>query len=95
MLYPNSITLTPRTGAFGEVRLPGSKSISNRMLLLAALATGTTRLRHVLQSDDTGVMIDALRALGVVIDQHHPADADANTDSACQCLGTYRAGCGR
>ena len=82
MLYPNSITLTPRTGAYGEVRLPGSKSISNRMLLLAALAKGTTRLHHVLQSDDTRVMIDALRALGVAMDEPNPTDADANTNIA-------------
>lgn len=49
----------------GTVRLPGSKSISNRMLLLAALAEGATRVHDVLESDDTGYMLDALRALGV------------------------------
>lgn len=42
---------------------PGSKSISNRALLLAALASGTTRLRNVLYSDDTQVMMNALRTL--------------------------------
>jgi len=47
------------------VRLPGSKSISNRCLLLAALAHGTTTLRGVLDADDTRVMRDALVALGV------------------------------
>jgi 3-phosphoshikimate 1-carboxyvinyltransferase len=52
----------------GTVRLPGSKSISNRMLLLAALAQGETVLRDVLESDDTRYMLDALRALGVVCD---------------------------
>jgi len=65
MIYPESIALTPRRGAVGHVVLPGSKSISNRMLLLAALAQGTTRLRNVLASDDTEVMINALKALGV------------------------------
>jgi 3-phosphoshikimate 1-carboxyvinyltransferase len=48
----------------GEVRLPGSKSISNRVLLLAALCDGSTAVHDLLDSDDTRVMLDALRALG-------------------------------
>ncbi len=67
MLYPKMITLTPRTGAKGRVVLPGSKSISNRMLLLAALADGTTTLHNLLDSDDTRVMIDSLSKLGVLM----------------------------
>jgi 3-phosphoshikimate 1-carboxyvinyltransferase len=51
--------------AKGTVRLPGSKSISNRVLLLAALAEGETEVRDLLASDDTGRMLDALKALGV------------------------------
>ena len=51
--------------ARGTLRLPGSKSISNRTLLLAALARGTTRLEGLLESDDTHVMKEALSALGV------------------------------
>ena len=51
--------------ADGSVRLPGSKSITIRALLLAALAEGETRLEGVLESDDTRVMLDALSALGV------------------------------
>ena len=58
------LDLPPLRGASGTVRLPGSKSISNRVLLLAALAEGSTRVLDVLQSDDTRVMLDALRALG-------------------------------
>ncbi|MBA2963970.1 MULTISPECIES: bifunctional 3-phosphoshikimate 1-carboxyvinyltransferase/cytidylate kinase [Ramlibacter] len=50
--------------AGGEVALPGSKSISNRVLLLAALCDGTTTVHDLLDSDDTRVMLDALRALG-------------------------------
>jgi len=50
--------------AAGTVLLPGSKSISNRVLLLAALSAGTTTLHELLDSDDTRVMLDALRALG-------------------------------
>jgi hypothetical protein len=53
------------TRASGTVRLPGSKSISNRMLLLAALALGSTEIRDLLDSDDTRVMLDALRKIGV------------------------------
>jgi len=51
--------------AEGTIRLPGSKSITLRALLLAALAAGQTRLEGVLESDDTRVMLDALRVLGV------------------------------
>ncbi|MDQ0040119.1 bifunctional 3-phosphoshikimate 1-carboxyvinyltransferase/cytidylate kinase [Variovorax boronicumulans] len=58
------LDLPPLVGAAGTVRLPGSKSISNRVLLLAALASGTTTIHDLLDSDDTRVMLDALRALG-------------------------------
>ncbi|MBC7434666.1 MAG: bifunctional 3-phosphoshikimate 1-carboxyvinyltransferase/cytidylate kinase [Bdellovibrionales bacterium] len=50
--------------AGGTVVLPGSKSISNRVLLLAALSAGKTTVRDLLDSDDTRVMLDALRELG-------------------------------
>ncbi len=63
------IDLPPITRVAGSVRLPGSKSISNRTLLLAALAQGTTELRGVLDADDVDRMQDALRALGVRIDR--------------------------
>ena len=62
---PESLTLGPLKSAHGTVVLPGSKSISNRVLLLAALSTGTTRVRDLLDSDDTRVMLEALRMLGV------------------------------
>ncbi|MBJ2158432.1 bifunctional 3-phosphoshikimate 1-carboxyvinyltransferase/cytidylate kinase [Variovorax sp. IB41] len=58
------LDLPPLVGAAGTVRLPGSKSISNRVLLLAALASGTTTIHDLLDSDDTRVMLDALHALG-------------------------------
>ncbi|MBU3667628.1 MAG: bifunctional 3-phosphoshikimate 1-carboxyvinyltransferase/cytidylate kinase [Rhodocyclaceae bacterium] len=51
----------------GTVRLPGSKSLSNRILLLAALAEGTTEVRDLLKSDDTDRMLDALNLLGVTV----------------------------
>jgi len=63
--FPPALTLAPATHAQGVVALPGSKSISNRTLLLAALARGTTTLTGLLESDDTRVMLDALRALGI------------------------------
>jgi 3-phosphoshikimate 1-carboxyvinyltransferase len=63
------LDLPPVRRAAGTLRLPGSKSISNRTLLLAALASGTTQLSAVLDSDDTRVMREALRALGVRIDE--------------------------
>ena len=59
------LDLPPMLGASGRVRLPGSKSISNRTLLLAALADGETDIRDLLASDDVERMLDALRALGV------------------------------
>jgi 3-phosphoshikimate 1-carboxyvinyltransferase len=64
-----TLDLGPYGHAEGTLRLPGSKSISNRVLLLAALSRGTTRVRDLLASDDTQVMLDALSALGVTCTQ--------------------------
>jgi 3-phosphoshikimate 1-carboxyvinyltransferase len=61
----NHLDLPALILAAGTVRLPGSKSISNRMLLLAALAQGTTEIRDLLDSDDTRVMLAALGKVGV------------------------------
>jgi 3-phosphoshikimate 1-carboxyvinyltransferase len=55
-------------GASGTVTLPGSKSISNRVLLLSALCQGTTVVHDLLDSDDTRVMLAALRQLGCGVD---------------------------
>jgi 3-phosphoshikimate 1-carboxyvinyltransferase len=62
------LDLPPLDGASGSVRLPGSKSISNRVLLLAGLAAGTTVVHDLLDSDDTKVMLDALRTLGCTLE---------------------------
>ncbi len=51
-----------------KVTVPGSKSITNRALVCSALADGTSRLQNVLESDDTRVMVDGLKALGFEID---------------------------
>jgi len=63
--YPKYLELQPAMQAKGTVRLPGSKSISNRILLLAALAEGTTHIKDLLASDDTHVMLMALQTLGI------------------------------
>lgn len=63
------LDLPPLSHAQGAVQLPGSKSISNRILLLSALAEGTTRINHLLDSDDTQVMLAALAKLGVSVTQ--------------------------
>ncbi len=68
--YPHHIDLKPAAFARGSVKLPGSKSISNRMLLLAALAQGSTEIKELLASDDTHVMLMALQKLGVPWHQH-------------------------
>ena len=59
------LDLAPIRRVRGTVKLPGSKSISNRILLLAALAHGETRIHDLLESEDTQIMLDALRKLGV------------------------------
>lgn len=59
------LTLSPVIKVQGNVHLPGSKSLSNRALLLAALSTGQTRLTNLLDSDDIRHMLVALKALGV------------------------------
>jgi len=58
------LDLPPLDAAAGTVVLPGSKSISNRVLLLAGLSEGTTVIHDLLESDDTAVMLAALRQLG-------------------------------
>jgi 3-phosphoshikimate 1-carboxyvinyltransferase len=68
-VYPAHIDLGPLDHAAGSVRLPGSKSISNRILLLAALAEGTTRIHDLLASDDVERMLEALTQLGVRINR--------------------------
>jgi 3-phosphoshikimate 1-carboxyvinyltransferase len=62
------LDLPQQLSAAGTVRLPGSKSISNRVLLLAALAEGETEVRDLLASDDTARMLEALAALGVGVE---------------------------
>lgn len=64
--------MPPALPLSGEARPPGSKSITNRALLLAALARGTSRLSGALKSDDTRFMAEALRAMGVTVEEPDP-----------------------
>lgn len=68
------LDLKAASHASGRIKLPGSKSISNRTLLLAALARGTTEIRELLASDDTARMLEALLTLGVKITQTGDSD---------------------
>ena len=63
------LDLPPLLSAKGKVRLPGSKSISNRVLLLSALSEGKTDVHDLLHSDDTERMLDALGALGIRVEK--------------------------
>jgi 3-phosphoshikimate 1-carboxyvinyltransferase len=63
------LDIPPLAGAHGTVTLPGSKSISNRVLLLAALSRGRTVIHDLLDSDDTRVMLAALAQLGCDVTQ--------------------------
>ena len=82
------LDLPPLRGASGTLRLPGSKSISNRVLLLAALAAGTTELRGLLDSDDTRVMLAALRTLGCAVVQDGET---CRVDGLAGCLRVHEA----
>lgn len=67
---PAFLDLPPLQSAHGTVQLPGSKSISNRVLLLAGLCSGTTTLAGVLDSDDTRVMLAALQKIGCELERN-------------------------
>lgn len=82
-----SLTMTPRGPIRGRIRPPGSKSITNRALVCAALATGESVLVGALDSDDTRVMREALAVLGISL--HH--DVAASVDTVTGCGGTIPA----
>jgi len=70
MFETEFLDLPPLSGAGGRLLLPGSKSISNRVLLLSALSLGTTTLHDLLDSDDTRVMLAALQTLGCAVSRN-------------------------
>jgi len=83
----NSLTLKPVKRIDGEVNLPGSKSLSNRALLIAALAEGTTTITNLLESDDTRHMLNALKALGVDYTLSEDGTRNGNA-TACSSIDT-------
>jgi len=66
----NTLTLSPIKSLDGVVTLPGSKSLSNRCLLLAALSEGNTRVENLLESDDIRYMLEALDTMKVPVEKH-------------------------
>ncbi|WEF35758.1 3-phosphoshikimate 1-carboxyvinyltransferase [Pseudoduganella chitinolytica] len=86
--HPPYIDLQPVMHVEGVVRLPGSKSISNRILLLAALAEGETKIVDLLDSDDTQVMLGALRALGVEWTEEPPHAVNGTAQTIHRVRGT-------
>lgn len=77
------LVVEPLTAARGRIAVPGSKSLSNRALLLAAMAAGETIISGLLVSDDTHRMLDALRQLG--------CDVGLRPDGTCQVVGNRAA----
>ena len=73
MFTTRFLDIPPLGAVAGSIRVPGSKSISNRALLLAGFAAGTTAIEGLLHSDDTHVMVEALKQLGCRIE----GDGDA------------------
>lgn len=66
--YPDEIEIVPLSKPPNvEIRVPGSKSITNRAMIIAALADGTSYLHGALEADDTAVMIDSLNRLGIPV----------------------------
>ncbi|NRA07732.1 MAG: 3-phosphoshikimate 1-carboxyvinyltransferase [Myxococcales bacterium] len=72
MVLPEVLEIRPRSGLAARVRVPGSKSLTNRALPIAALASGTSTLTGALESDDTRVMIESLAALGCRVESDGP-----------------------
>ncbi len=83
----DSVRIQPASTVGGKIRPPGSKSITNRALVCAALATGESTLFGALDSDDTGVMIDGLKRLGIKL----AVDADKSLITVEGCGGKFPA----
>jgi 3-phosphoshikimate 1-carboxyvinyltransferase len=86
------LDLPPVTRMAGTVSLPGSKSISNRTLLLAALARGDTEVKGLLDADDVDRMLEALRTLGVTVEPQGNASRDFTVHGLGGAFRVKRAG---
>ena len=81
--YPPALTIVPPAAPLrGRVTPPGSKSITNRALLLAALSVGASRLTGALKSEDTRHMVEALRAMGVGVEEPDATSFEVAGDGA-------------
>jgi 3-phosphoshikimate 1-carboxyvinyltransferase len=80
-VYPNTMPIEPWSGPppRAAVRVPGSKSLTNRAMIVAAMADGPSVLTGALDCEDTRVMVEALRKLGIGVD-HDPASATIRVD---------------
>ncbi len=88
MPFPGFIEIVPLTASVqAEVSVPGSKSITNRALILAALATGKTELRGALWSEDTQMMVNCLRNLGFDIEVQPDPGENSNRTLLVTGLG--------
>ena len=87
--YPPELVIDPWTGPppVATVRVPGSKSLTNRALIIAALAKGPSRLPGALDSEDTRVMVEALKQLGVKVEH----DKEAALITVQGCAGRFPA----
>lgn len=77
---PVSVSVIPGGAVTGVIQPPGSKSLTNRALICAAFADGTSTLRGTLSSEDTHVMAESLRGIGVVI-EHQKSDSNHVVDA--------------
>ena len=68
MPFPDQLTITPSRPLAATITIPGSKSLTNRALIVAALAQGTSTLRGCLSAEDSEVMVRALNQLGIAVD---------------------------
>src|SRR4051812_32238919 len=88
MPLPDLIEIVPPTNlAPVHVTIPGSKSITNRALILAALSNGETTLRAALWSEDTEIMVACLRRLGFNVDVEQDPDEESNCTIRVAGLG--------
>ena len=89
-LHPiEKLTLPAVSKAQGTIKLPGSKSISNRTLLLAALAEKNTTVSTLLESDDTSRMLEALEKLGVTLAKKTMPDQTTALWHVTGCNGVF------